>query len=254
MTTLNEQVRAFWEQGPCGTNPQITGQLEPLSKDWFEQVEKVRYEREPMIHGVAQFTRHRGKRILEIGVGAGTDHLQWARAGAECHGIDLTQAAIDTTTARLALYGFQSNLRRHDAETLPFPDGHFDIVWSWGVIHHSERPERIVGEIHRVLKPGGQFLGMFYKRRSLAVFKEWLKWAVLKGKPWRSFADVLWHHFESVGTKAYEPDEMARMFAAFAQFRCDIAMTPYDVQHFPDWMHPWFPQGWGSFLDITATK
>jgi 2-polyprenyl-3-methyl-5-hydroxy-6-metoxy-1,4-benzoquinol methylase len=72
----------------------------------------------------------------EVGVGAGTDHLQWARAGALCHGVDLTDAAIETTRARLAHYGFTSELRRVDAETLPFPDDTFDVVWSWGVIHH----------------------------------------------------------------------------------------------------------------------
>ncbi len=66
-----------------------------------------------------------------------------------------------------------------------------------------------------MLRPGGLFLGMLYNRRSLSVFAEWLKHGLLAGKPWRSFADILWHHFESVGTKAYTLREVDRLFATF---------------------------------------
>src|SRR6185312_15557174 len=138
---LNDDVRKFWERGPVGTDARITGDLAPRSAEWFAQVEENRYAREPFIHAVAQFTRHRGARLLEIGVGAGSDHLQWARAGCLCHGVDLTDAAIATTRAHLALHGLASDLRRIDAETLPFAAESFDLVWSWGVIHHSEHPE-----------------------------------------------------------------------------------------------------------------
>jgi len=251
---LNTQVRAFWEQGPCGTDERITGGLDKLSHAWFEQVESNRYAKEPFIHSVAQFTRHRGKKILEIGVGAGTDHLQWARAGCECYGVDLTDAAIQTTQARLAHYGFSSTLQRVDAETLPFETDSFDLVWSWGVIHHAEHPDRILAEIHRILKPGGEFRGMFYKRRSLSVFAEWVKHALMAGRPWRSFADVLWHHFESVGTKAYTEAELQSLFAAFSEVEIEIHMTPYDLQHWPKWIRPWFPRHWGMFAAIRAKK
>ena len=67
----NDQVRAFWEQEPCGTNERVTGALDLGSRDWFEAVEANRYACEPMIHAAAQFTRHDGKRLLEIGVGCG---------------------------------------------------------------------------------------------------------------------------------------------------------------------------------------
>src|SRR5690606_3871304 len=191
MTTLNDQVRAFWEAGACGTDAELARPLERRSREWFEAIEENRYRLEPFIHGFAQFTRHRGKKILEVGVGAGTDHLQWARAGCECFGVDLTQEAIDTTAARLRLYGFHSTLQRVDAERLPFPDESFDLVYSWGVIHHSERPEAIVAEVHRVLRPGGLFLGMLYNRRALVTLELWVRHALLAGRPWRSFRDVL---------------------------------------------------------------
>jgi len=252
--SVNDDVRAFWEQEPCGTGERITGTLELGSRAWFEAVEQNRYANEPMIHAVAQFTRHHGKRILEIGVGAGTDHLQWARAGCDCHGVDLTEAAIETTRRRLALYHLSSDLRRIDAEHLPFEDAAFDLVWSWGVVHHAVHPENIVAEIHRTLRPDGEFRGMMYKRRSLAVFKEWLKHAALRGRPWRSFADVLASHFESPGTKAYTLAEMRRLFAAFRNVHVAPVMTPYDLQHLPRRLEHWLPDALGSFIVIRAVK
>lgn len=254
MSELKEQVREFWEQEPCGTGEGIVGESEPLTLEWFEQVERHRYSAEPFIHGVAQFTRHRGKKLLEIGVGAGTDHLQWARAGAVIHGVDLTQAAIDTTRARLAAYGFESQLQRVDAETLPFPDGMFDVVYSWGVIHHSENPRAILEEAHRVLKPGGVFLGMLYRRHSLAILNEWIKHALLKGKPWRSFRDVTWHHVESVGTKAYTLRELRELLDMFSDVQLRRYVTPYDTAKLPRRLHGLIPDLCGAFVGIRAVR
>jgi ubiquinone/menaquinone biosynthesis C-methylase UbiE len=251
---LNDQVRSFWEREACGSGAAIVGDLEPLTREWFERIEAHRYRVEPFIHSIAQFSRHRGKKILEVGVGAGTDHLQWARAGAECHGVDLTEAAIETTRARFALYGLETRLQRLDAERLPFPDETFDLVYSWGVIHHSERPETIVGEVRRVLKPGGLFVGMMYGRRSPFAFKLWVKHALLAGKPWLGFADVIWDKVESVGTKAYTVAELKAMFSAFAGFEAIPLITTYDTDHWPRWLSQFFPDAWGWFIGIRARK
>jgi SAM-dependent methyltransferase len=252
--TLNDQVRGYWEKQPCGTDSYIVGETPEHSRDWFERVEEYRYSVEPFIHGLAQFTRHHGKKVLEVGVGAGTDHLQWARAGAECHGVDLTDAAIEVTRERLATYGFHSNLQRVDAEVLPFDDESFDVVYSWGVIHHSEQPAAIIAEIHRILKPGGLFLGMMYGRRSYCVFKLWLKYALLRGRPWRSFAEVMWHHMESEGTKGYTVRELRELFGAFDQFKAVPVITDDERKRFPAWLHQFFPSRWGFFITLRATK
>jgi ubiquinone/menaquinone biosynthesis C-methylase UbiE len=251
---LNDLVQAYWQAEPCGTSTDIVKDTERYSKAWFETVEDHRYTVEPYIHSVAQFTRHRGKRVLEVGVGAGTDHLQWARAGVILHGVDLTQAGIDTTRRRLELYGLSSDLRRIDAESLPFEDGYFDIVYSWGVIHHSERPEKIVAEIRRVLKPGGEFIGMFYQRPSLVTFKVWLKHGLFAGKPWRSFREVLFHHVESIGTKAYTIAEMRRMFGSFAQTTVTPILTVYDTRRIPAFIVKFLPESLGWFLAIRARR
>ena len=250
----NQQVREFWEQQPCGTSQQAVGEAPPGTREWFERVEEARYRLEPFIPSAAQFTRHHGKELLEIGVGAGTDHLQWARAGAHCHGIDLTEAAIKITRARLQMYGFTSDLRRADAETLPFAGENFDLVYSWGVIHHSEHPERIVAEIHRVLKPGGQFIGMMYGRHSLKVLIAWVWFALLRGKPWLRFTDVLRDHVESPGTKAYTVGELREMFRAFSEFSATPVLTPYDKRVSPEWLSQFFPERWGWFVVLRARK
>jgi SAM-dependent methyltransferase len=252
--SLNEQVRAYWEAEPCGTATFVVGDASAGTPEWFHRIEDLRYAREPEIHSVAQFTRHYGKRILEIGVGAGTDHLQWARAGAECYGVDLTDAALEVTHQRLSLHGFSSNLQQCDAETLPFPDASFDVVYSWGVIHHSEHPHRIVEQIHRVLKPGGVFLGMIYGRYSSVALKLWVGRALLKGKPWYSLSRVISENMESVGTKAYTPREAKHLFGAFADVHAQPMITYYDKLRWPAWIAELLPDRSGWFITLRAVK
>jgi SAM-dependent methyltransferase len=252
--SINEQVRRYWETEPCGTAPFIVGELEHGTREWFERIEERRYAVEPEIHAHAQFTRHRGKKLLEIGVGAGTDHLQWARAGAICHGVDLTDAAIELTRRRLAMYGLTSDLQRCDAERLPFPDASFDVVYSWGVIHHSERPERIVAEIHRVLRPGGVFLGMLYGRFSSMAFKVWLTRGLLRGKPWYSLRRVISENMESTGTKAYTPAELKQLFGSFSDIDARPTVTHYDRLRLPQWVGALLPDRVGWFILIRATR
>lgn len=251
---LNDEVRSYWEQEACGTQKIVVGEIEKFSREWYEKVENHRYQVEPFIHSAAQFTRHHGKKLLEVGVGAGTDHLQWARAGAECYGVDLTAEAIETTQRRLETYGFHSNLKRINEEILPFEDNFFDVIYSWGVIHHTEHPDRIINEIYRVLKPNGVFIGMLYGRHSIKAFRLWLSYALLKGIPWRGFADVIWHNMESIGTKAYTTDEIRNLFSHFITVRIDKLITKSDTSKLPDWLSKMIPKSLGWYITIKAFK
>ncbi|MFI5305039.1 MAG: class I SAM-dependent methyltransferase [Nitrospiria bacterium] len=252
--SLNEKVRLYWEKEPCGTHSYITEGITKNSRMWYERIEEYRYTSEPFIHSAAQFTRYNGKKILEVGVGAGTDHLQWARAGAICHGVDLTDAAIETTKEHLALFGFQSILKRTDAEILPFSDEFFDVVYSWGVIHHAEHPEKIVSEIQRVLKPGGIFIGMVYKRYSLAALKVWIKHALFKGEPFRSFSNVLFHHVESIGTKAYTIKELKNLFSGFECTDLKAFLTSSDKGKLLKRIGQFIPDSLGWYITVRAIK
>ncbi len=221
-------VRAHWEREACGTG----GIDAPaFSREYFEAIEAARYGREPEVFSFAQFTRAHGRKVLEIGVGAGTDFVQWVRAGGECVGVDLTAQALAHTRRRLEIGGLRAaGLVRADAEHLPFPDDHFDLVYSWGVMHHTPDPARAIREALRCLKPGGRGLLMLYHRRSLFAWSWWLRKALLSGRPGQGVAACLADSLESPGTKAYTRREVREMFRGLAVTDLTLAtrLTYYD--------------------------
>jgi ubiquinone/menaquinone biosynthesis C-methylase UbiE len=160
---LKDRVREFWQQHPCGTK---FSDAAMGSREFFERVEAHRYQKEWHIPAAANFAATRGLKVLEIGCGMGTDGAQFARAGAEYTGIDLTEAAVDLARRRFALSGLPGEFRVSDAEKLDFSDESFDLVYSHGVLHHTPDIDAAVREIHRVLKPGGRAMVMLYHRGS----------------------------------------------------------------------------------------
>jgi SAM-dependent methyltransferase len=222
---LKEAVRQHWERDPCGTK---LAEAEPGTPEFFAQVEQARYELEPFIPDFAQFERWRGKRVLEVGVGLGTDFVRFARAGARVTGIDLTDAAADAVRRRLALEGLEGDVRAADAEALPFSAASFDLVYSWGVLHHTPETKRAVEEVRRVLAPGGEARVMLYSRRSWVAFGLWVRWALLAAHPRRTLAQVVAEHMESPGTKAYTQPELRELFSSFGDVTLQSFLTPYD--------------------------
>src|SRR6185295_7482859 len=99
---LKQQVRDYWNSQPCGT--QFTDS-EKYTRAYFDEIEEHRYRTEPEIFAFAQFTRHHGQKMLEVGIGAGSDFTQWVRAGAEAHGIDATPEGVAHVQHRLSVYG-----------------------------------------------------------------------------------------------------------------------------------------------------
>src|SRR5437660_7359415 len=160
---LKERVRAFWQAHPCGVK---FSDAEMGTREFFERVEAHRYSKEWHIPEAANFSSAKGLRVLEIGCGMGTDGAQFAKAGADYTGVDLTEAAIELSRKRFELFGLRGAFRVADAENLDFADGSFDLVYSHGVLHHTPDTARAVREIHRVLKPGGRAIVMLYHRGS----------------------------------------------------------------------------------------
>jgi SAM-dependent methyltransferase len=160
---LKERVRAFWQAHPCGTK---FSEADLGTRQFFESIEAHRYEKEWHIPQAADFTGARGLRVLEIGCGMGTDGAQFAKAGAEYIGVDLTDAAIELARKRFDLFGLKGEFQVADAEHLDFPDESFEVVYSHGVLHHTPDVNAAVQEIHRVLKPGGRAIVMLYHRGS----------------------------------------------------------------------------------------
>jgi len=160
---LKDRVRAFWQAHPCGTK---FSDAEVGTREFFERIEAHRYAKEWHIPDAADFTGARGLRVLEIGCGLGTDGAQFAKAGADYTGVDLTDAAVDLARKRFELFGLPGEFRAADAESLDFADESFDLVYSHGVLHHTPDIARAVREIHRVLKPEGRAIVMLYHRDS----------------------------------------------------------------------------------------
>lgn len=148
--------------------------------------------------------------MIEVGFGAGTDFIQWLRAGARASGIDLTQEALENVQNRIGVYGLPvpEKLQVGDAEALPFGSDFFDIGYSFGVLHHTPDTEKALSELVRVIRPGGQLKVMLYNRRSIFVINRWVRFCLLKGRPWRTLNWVLWNTVESLGTKGYTRGEL----------------------------------------------
>jgi SAM-dependent methyltransferase len=225
--TLKDAVREHWEADPCGAK---LADAEPGTPEFFAQVERTRYALEPFIHEFADFQRWSGRDVLEVGVGLGTDFVQFARAGANLVGIDLTESAVALVRTRLELEGLTATVRTGDAESLPFEDRSFDLVYSWGVLHHTPNTDRAIAEVRRVLRDGGEARIMLYSRRSWVALGAWLKYGLGRGKPWHTFGDVLAGHMESPGTKAYTDAELAAMFRGFSRISIQRFVTPYDAR------------------------
>ena len=210
---LKQQVRAFWNAQSCDTQ---VAKAAKFTRAYFEEIEAFRYFDQPFIHAFAQFSRARDRKVLEVGFGAGTDFIQWLRAGARASGLDLTPEALENLRHRIQVYGLPEpeNLQVGDAEQLPFAADTFDLGYSFGVLHHSPNTEQALRELVRVVRPGGQLKVMLYNRRSIYVINRWVRFALLKGRPFRSLRWVLWNAVESIGTKGYTRPELARILGA----------------------------------------
>ncbi|HKO18491.1 MAG TPA: class I SAM-dependent methyltransferase [Acidobacteriaceae bacterium] len=215
---LKERVQEFWNARSCGEVYAEGDTHRARLQAEFD----ARYALEPYIPTFARFEDARGKDVLEVGVGMGADHLRWALADPHSlTGVDLTPRAVEFTRTRLGLADRVSDLRVADAEQLPFSDNSFDLVYSWGVLHHSPNTARAIGEVLRVLRPGGTARIMIYHKYSMTGFMLWGRYALLRGVPGRSLDEIYAQHLESPGTKAFSITEARRLFAGFrkAEFR-----------------------------------
>lgn len=268
MSAEKADVRDFWNRASCGE-----AQLLPsVEREGYEAQRAERYRLEPYIREFAGFDRCKGAKVLEIGVGLGADHQSFAEGGADLHGVDLTPRAIEHTTRRLAHFGLSSQLAVGDAENLPFPDDSFDIVYTWGVLHHSPDTPKAFREVLRVLKPGGTARIMVYSKWSLVGLMLWTRYGLLRGRPFVPLADIYARHLESPGTKAYTIAEARDLCRGFGSVRIRTELTHGDLlesgagqRHrgrllqvarriWPRWLFRTFAKERGLFMLIECTK
>lgn len=225
-------VKEFWSANQPGIR---RSSHEPGSKEFFTDLEKNRYGIEPYIVPFADFGSAKGKRVLEIGVGLGTDHVSFARAGADLFGIDLVPDNVKMTGIRLEQEGLKSNLVVGNAEQLEFEDDTFDAVYSYGVIHHTPHTQQCIDEIYRVLKPGGKASIMVYHAFSLANAMTLMR-GVFRGILFkRGIRGTISYFLEEPGeggvlAQIFTRKEARAMVSKFSSSKVWTQLSPYDVE------------------------
>lgn len=163
---LLDQIRDYWNRRPCN----LRHSQSPVgTKEYFDEVEARRYRNEPHNYQFAQFERWKDKRVLEIGCGIGTDATNFARHGADYTGVDLSEESIKIAKKRFEVFGLKGRFIEHNAEELDIlfsTEKKFDLIYSFGVIHHAPRPENIVKSLPYLLSPNGEVRAMVYAKNS----------------------------------------------------------------------------------------
>lgn len=162
--SAGERVRAYWNSRPCDSE---LSDRNRFSREYFLDIEHRRYELQPHILEILSKIDWRGKRVLEIGAGVGTDARHIIGREGVYTGINVDRGSTEATAHALRAFSLSGTVLERDATSLDFPDGTFDVVYSFGVLHHIPDVRRAVAEIRRVLKPGGELLVMLYNRASI---------------------------------------------------------------------------------------
>ncbi len=136
------------------------------SPGFFQQLDDYRYDKLNDLPRLVDFSSYRGKTLLEVGCGAGIDLVRFARAGAVVTGIDLSTTAIYLARKNIEQNGLSADLRVMNGESIQFADNTFDVVYAHGVLQYTADVKKMVAEIHRVVKPGGEVILMVYNCNS----------------------------------------------------------------------------------------
>lgn len=190
-----DTVRDYWDRRPCN----IRHSRKPVgSREYFDEVEARKYRVEPHIPTFAEFPRWQGKRVLEVGCGIGTDTINFARHGAEVTAVDLSEESLSVARRRAEVFGLSDRIRfvSADAERLGeyVPREPYDLIYSFGVIHHTPSPERAIRAMRAYAGPGTTLKLMVYHRRSWKVL--WIVLSLGRGRFWRT-AELVARHSEA---------------------------------------------------------
>ena len=233
-----DEARKQWDTDPCGAV--TAASVSPESAEWYASVVRHRYqEYAPWMPTAVGFDKWANRDVLEIGVGLGSDHLQFARAGARMHALDLSAEHLRHTQKHLAGHGLATQAQLGDAERNPWPDASMDLVYSFGVLHHTPGTEQALAEVLRVLRPGGTAIIGLYHRDS------WFYWLstmlgagimrlglVRKGRR-RLLSEIEYRSAANAAiplVKVYSRAQVRRLFRRFAQV--SISTHHVEAGHF----------------------
>ena len=213
--------QAWWTDHTMSYDWKDKAPGEPFSDAWFDDIDRrflfgarlFSPAANPFVEMMGLDTLA-GKRVLEIGCGMGMHSEMLLKAGAGLTSIDISPTSALATAKRLAARGLTGDVRQMDAERLDFPDATFDLVWSWGVIHHSASTTRVLSEIARVLKPGGEARLMVYALDSMSAYITLAKYmfGFWRG---RTIDELLWRNADGFTARFYTMDNWRDLLSLF---------------------------------------
>lgn len=236
-----EEARRQWNTDHCGG--ERGDGAEKGSLEYFLKVEKDRYgSYAPWMPKAIGFDKYAGKKVVEIGAGLGTDLSQFAKVGALVTDFDLAEGHLNMAKRNFEVRGLKADFHLGDAEKLPFPDATFDVVYSFGVIHHIPDTQLVVDHIHRILKPGGEAIIMVYAKHSFNywakdVYQLWWKQNLRKTMTMEEILSAN-TEFSPNGArplvKVYTAGQCRQLFSKFSKVRVrKYQLTPGEL---PKWM------------------
>jgi ubiquinone/menaquinone biosynthesis C-methylase UbiE len=262
-----DRVGGYWDARPCNLrhSPRPLGTAE-----YFAEVEARKYLVEPHIPAFADFARWRGKKVLEIGCGLGTDTINFARAGAEVTAVDLSKASLALARRRAELCGLNITFYQGNAEELTsfVPLETYDLVYSFGVIHHTPHPRRVIEEVRRYMHQDSLLKIMVYHRHSWKVF--WILMKYGKGDFWNLEELVARHSEAQTGcpiTYTYTRKSIRELLSGFEVLAAEADhIFPYKIEDYvryrytkvwyfrylPASLFRWLEHNFGWHLCVTA--
>lgn len=258
----------LWSADPCGAH--YTEEYGLGSKEFFQAAVEERYENDaPWIKRLIDSIPVKGKKVLEVGCGMGVDLLEFAKNGARVTGIDLVDNHLKLASRLFALNKLEAKLLNADAEDLPFPPEAFDIVYSFGVLHHTPNTQKAIDEVQRVLRPNGTAIVGLYHKNSwhYLVNLVFRKGILHKGLKQGTMADILSRSVEFSRTgakplvKVYSRRECRRLFSNFSKakvrayhFKKDQVLIPRPFQFLKFFLPTFLPSFLGWYLMATVKK
>lgn len=261
-------AQAQWNRTPCGVVDSLN-ELEYGSREFFDEVRRSRYEvTDRWMKEQIDFGMARGQRLLEVGYGLGSDLLTFAEAGAEVHGIDITEEHYRLASRNFEMHNLPVKLKLCTCAEIDYPSEYFDVVYSNGVLHHTPYTVRCISEVYRVLKPGGRFVfSMYYRYSAFHLVTVLLYRGILRGHlfrlGYRGLLSTVENGADGVTikplVKTYTKSQLAHMLADFRQVDFTVAHfrrdhLPKIGRFLPQWVEKPLEPYVGWYLLTTAVK
>lgn len=255
-------IKEYWSENVPGLDDGKIKGAKPGDKEFYIEAENRRYFLEPYIPPLIRSIAEKNKLMLEVGCGSGADLRKFARHGMNVIGLDLSTSNANLTKQGLNVFNLKGEVINSDAENLPFKPGCLDIVYSFGVLHHTPNTKKAIDEIHRILKDDGKSLIMLYHKG--AAYYWIITIHSLFGLKWifKSKEKVISEKYDHTPlSKMYNRKEIKDLFMNFKNIEIDI-ITFGGVQANKKlkWIYtllnkyPSLMRLFGSFIIIKAQK